>query len=57
LYGGRKPVGAALPVEPGTGEERGVGGPMRETAMWAGPGSGAQLPVKRIQLKISNDFK
>jgi hypothetical protein len=29
-------VGAALPFEPETGEERG-GGPVRETAMWAGP--------------------
>jgi hypothetical protein len=38
------------------GEERG-GGLVRDTAMWASPGSVAQRPVKRIQLKISNDFK
>jgi hypothetical protein len=48
--------GAALPLEPETREERG-GGPVRVTAMWAGPGSGGQRPVKRIQLKIPNDFK
>jgi hypothetical protein len=33
------------------------GGPVGENAMWAGPESGAQRPVKRIQLKISNNFK
>jgi hypothetical protein len=30
----------------------GEGGPVRETAMWAGLGSGALRLVKRIQLKI-----
>jgi hypothetical protein len=54
--GRRAAVGATLPLEPETREERG-GGPVRETAMWAGPGSGGQRPVKRIQLKIPNDFK
>jgi hypothetical protein len=40
-------------------EDRGGerGGPVGENAMWAGPESGAQRSVKRIQLKISNNFK
>jgi hypothetical protein len=58
--GRRTVVGVALPLEPemGGGER---GGPVRETAMWVTPGSGAQRPVqKEFNSKfqtISNKFK
>jgi hypothetical protein len=38
-------TGTALSLELETGEER--GGPVRETAMWADPRSGAQQPIKK----------